>query len=141
MVAAVVVAAAVVASATSAGFSFSARIKSPPTVQRTGAPYFLTVIVTNRGGAIRPFCLDFGDDHNSWLFRMPGLSSWDSDTFCTALRARSRRNLTAVITPARTGNRKLSVTLGKATLYRTLHNAVITDDHALSWSDQFVIVS
>jgi hypothetical protein len=34
----------------------------------------------------------------------------------------------------------MSITLGVAKIYRTLHDAIIVDDHALYWESQFVIV-
>jgi hypothetical protein len=121
--------------------SFSARINAPPKIQQVGRIYFLSIRVNNRGAAIRPFCVDFSDDHNSWDIAMPGLSSWDSDTFCLGLPGHRVKTLTARLIAARTGARKMSILLGKAKIYRDIHNAVVVDDNALGWSSQFVIVS
>lgn len=116
------------------------RIIAPPKVQQVGRNYYLGIRVANRGRAIRPFCVDFTDDHNSWDIIMPGLSSWDSDTFCLGLPAHRTKTLVARIIPARPGARKMSITIGKAKLYREVHDAIVDDDNALTWSAQFVLV-
>jgi hypothetical protein len=122
------------------GDSFSATIRPPPKIQQAGGTYLLRIRVANRGGPIRPFCVDFTDDHNSWDIAMPGLSSWDSDTFCLGLPGHRRKTLVARLIAARVGARKLSILIGKGKVYRDIHRAVIVDDHALEWSGQFVIV-
>jgi hypothetical protein len=46
----------------------------------------------------------------------------------------------ARLVAAKVVQKKLSVTLGGATLYPNINNAVIDDEDALAWSDSFVIV-
>ena len=120
--------------------SYSASVKAPPKIQPVGRIYFLSLSVRNSGAAIQPFCIDFSDDHGSWDIAMPGLSSWDSDTFCTQLPAHRRKTFTARLIAARTGTHTMKILIGKAKLYRTLHDAIVVDDNALEWKEQFVLV-
>jgi hypothetical protein len=120
--------------------SYSASVNAPPKVQRVGRTYFMTLVVRNKGAAVQPFCIDFTDDHGSWDIAMPGLSSWDSDTFCTRLPAHRRKTFAARVIAARTGTHTMKILIGKAKLYSTLHDAIVVDDHALGWQEQFVLV-
>lgn len=118
--------------------ALSGRVLAPPEVQFAGRAYVVKVIVTSTR-AIRPFCLDFEDDNNSWKIRVPGLSVWDDDVFCMGLPATKRKEITAYLIPARPGQRKLEIGMGKAQLFRASRGAVL-DEKSLWWSDTFVIV-
>ncbi len=121
---------------------YTAYVDAPPKVQVAGQTYVLKVRVRNNGGTTRPFCIDFSDDKNSWAIEMPGLYSFNSDAWCAGtLAAGARKTLTAYLIPAKAGAHKLTITLGRAMVYRTTHRIVIDDDHALYWESQFVIVS
>ena len=120
---------------------YTASVNAPPKIQRAGGVYLMTIIVRNNGPAIRPFCVDFTDDHGSWDINMGGLSIWNSDTFCLALPGYSRKTLAARLIPARPGTRTLKVMIGKAKVYRDVRRAIIVDNNALSWQGQFVIIS
>jgi hypothetical protein len=141
--ASVIAALTVCATAPARSESYRASIIAPPRIQQAGTTYRLRVVVRNRGASVRPFCLDFTDDHNSWLIEMPGLVSYDSDTFCLrrTLAAGGRRTLTAYVIPAKAGAHVMKILIGKAQIFKQLHDAIITDNNALEWSQQFVIVS
>jgi hypothetical protein len=85
--------------------SYRASVIPPPKIQRAGHTYKLRVTVRNTGSAVHPFCLDFTDDHGSWSIEMPGLASYDSDTFCMrrVLGAGVRKTLTAYVIAAKSG--------------------------------------
>jgi hypothetical protein len=119
---------------------YSARISAPPLVERAGGAYSMGVTIRNGGTRIRNFCADFTDANNSWLFRpaAPLMRSYDSDTFCLTL-AHGTTTLRWVLIAANRGAHKLSVTLGHASIYKEINNAVITDSRALYWEDQIVI--
>jgi hypothetical protein len=120
--------------------SFTARVAAPPELQRVGHIYYVGISVRNTGPAIRTFCIDFSDDHNSWLIRMPGLRAYDSDTFCVGTLRHGRKTFLARIIPGKTGTKKMSITLGHAKIYSEINDAIITDKHALYWENQFVLV-
>ena len=72
---------------------------------------------------------------------MPGLTSYDSDTFCSdSLAVGAAQTFTASVTAAEPGQHKLSVTLGAAELFPAVNDANITDDNAMAWDGQFVII-
>ena len=123
--------------------SYRASVIPPPKIQRAGHTYKLRVTVRNTGSAVHPFCLDFTDDHGSWSIEMPGLASYDSDTFCMrrVLGAGVRKTLTAYVIAAKAGAHRMSILIGKAEIHKDSHRAFVTDSHALSWGSQFVIVS
>lgn len=119
---------------------YSARVLTPPKVQAIGARYTLKTIVRNQGPTTRPFCIDFTDDNNSWLIEMPGLYSFDSDAWCAGTLKRDQtKTLTAYIIPGKAGVHKMSITIGKAKVFRTTHRIVIDDDDGLYWEGQFVL--
>jgi hypothetical protein len=120
--------------------TFTARVSGLPEVQQVGRSYFFTITVRNRGAWIKNFCIDFEDDNNSWLIKMPGLNSRKDDTFCIKMLRGGTRKFTARLVPAKTGQHKLQVILGKATLFSATNAAVIDDPKALEWSEDFVIV-
>lgn len=131
----------VVPSAGAASSDYRAFVDAPPKVQVAGRTYLLKIDVRNLGGSAKPFCVDFDDDHNSWLIEMPGLSSWANDAFCVGtLRAHAHKVLRAMLTPAKPGAHTLKVYLGKAKVYRSIRHIVVDDDDGLYWSRQFVIV-
>jgi hypothetical protein len=128
-------------SATARTEGYKAYVSGAPRVQVAGRTYVMRIDVRNTGATVRPFCIDFGDDKNSWVIEMPGLSSWDSDGFCLGtFKARAHKVLRARVIAAKTGAHKMSVTLGKAKIYRSIHRFVIDDKNALYWEQQFVIV-
>jgi hypothetical protein len=112
-------------------------------IQQAGSTYKLRVIDRNTGSAVHPFCLDFTDDHNSRSIEMPGLASYDSDTFCMrrVLGAGVRKTLTAYVIAAKAGAHRMSILIGKGEIHKYSHRAFVTDSHALSWGSQFVIIS
>ena len=71
---------------------------------------------------------------------MPGLNSQKYDTFCMKVLRGGTRKFAARLVPAKTGQHKLKVILGKATLFSATNAAVIDDAKALEWSEDFVIV-
>jgi hypothetical protein len=83
------------------------------------------------------------DDHNSRSIEMPGLASYDSDTFCMrrVLGAGVRKTLTAYVIAAKAGAHRMSILIGKGEIHKYSHRAFVTDSHALSWGSQFVIIS
>ena len=103
----------------------TARITAPPTVQIIGLAYTLKVHVRNTGPWVKNLCLDFTDDNNSWLTRMPGLRAYDSDTFCVRFLKKGRRSFRATVIPGKAGVHKMSVTIGKATIFPTVNDAII----------------
>jgi hypothetical protein len=134
---------AVLVTASGAGASetsFSARVAAPPEIQRVFHSYYVGISVRNTGSAIRTLCIDFSDDHNSWLIRMRGLRAYDSDTFCVGTLTHGRRAFLARIVPGKAGTKKMSITLGHAKIYSEVNDAIISDKHALYWEDQFVLV-
>lgn len=133
-----VVAALASSGAAAAPTALSGRVLAPPEVQLAGRTYVVKVIVSSTR-PIRPFCLDFEDDNNSWKIRVPGLSVWDDDVFCTGLAPTRRKVFTAYLIAARPGQRTLEIGMGKATLFRASRGAVL-DAKSLWWSGTFVIV-
>lgn len=124
----------------SGDINFQALVSGLPKVQVAGGVYEMQIRVTNSGSEISPFCIDFTDDNGAWVTEMPGLTSYDSDTFCSdSLVAGAARTFTANLTAAEPGSHKLSVTFGKAELFPKLNNATITGN-TMYWSNQFVIV-
>jgi hypothetical protein len=113
----------------------------PPKIQQAGATYRLRTRVTNLGGTFKPLCVDFTDDKNSWLIEAPGLRSFDSDAFCagTLLRGQAK-TLTFFVIAAKQGAHRMTVTIGKASVFRELNDIVIDDPNALVWEGNFVIV-
>jgi hypothetical protein len=107
-------------------------------VQRAGSAYTLVVTVRNSGRPIKNFCADFTDDNNSWIFRQVGMRAYDSDAFCKTLPS-GTSSLKWVVIAANRGGHKMSITLGRATIYRNINNVVVDDDNALYWEDEFVI--
>jgi hypothetical protein len=142
LLAAVSAAFMLVGGAEAATSGFTARVGGLPEVQRVGLSYRFAVTVQNNGGALRNFCLDFSDDHNSWLIKSLSVYTrdWDSDTFCVKSLRRGTSTFAFKMIPAKQGNHKLSVVIGTAKLYPTVNNAVITDDNALEWHSNFVLV-
>jgi hypothetical protein len=119
----------------------TASIITPPTVQHAGLRYFLTITVRTRAQAVRPFCIDFDDDHNSWLFQFRASHVYKKDVYCfKGLRAHYRKSFRIGLIPARTGQHKLGITIGRAEFFPTINEAVMKPG-SLSWSDNFVIVS
>lgn len=119
---------------------FSGRINPPPAVQNAGQTYRVGITVRTGSTKFSHFCIDFEDDHNSWVTRMPGLRAYDDDVFCFGkLRAHVTKKFSAFITAAKTGAHKLEVGLGQAHIYKSINDAVL-DEHSLWWNDQFVIV-
>jgi hypothetical protein len=119
----------------------SARIKPPPEVQIAGLSYTVVITVRTRATAIPQLCIDFEDDNDSWLVRMPGLRAYDDDVFCFGrLRAHVRKKqFVARIIPAREGQRHLEIGIGNARLFPALGNAVLRPG-SLWWSSDFVII-
>ena len=132
---------ATAASGSAVSTGYRAFVSAPPRVQATGRTYVLTIRLRNTGRTVRPFCVDFTDDNNSWLIEMPRLYSFNSDAWCVGtLRAGASKTLRALVTAAKPGNKKMSITLGKAKVFRATHRIVINDDDALYWEQRFVIV-
>jgi hypothetical protein len=71
---------------------------------------------------------------------MPGLNSRQDDTFCVKVLRGGTRKFTARLVPAKTGQHKLQVILGKATVFPATNAAAIDDPKALEWSQNFVII-
>jgi hypothetical protein len=139
----VIVSAALVtaASGSAVATGYTAFVSAPPKVQTAGRSYLLTIRVRNTGRTVRPFCVDFTDDKNSWLIEMPRLYSFNSDAWCVGtLKAGVRKTLRALVTAAKPGSKKMSITLGKAQVFRATHRIIINDDNALYWERRFVIV-
>lgn len=136
-VAVVLVSAAASSAATAA---FTARVSGLPEVQGVGRSYFLTITVRNQGAWVKNFCIDFEDDNNSWLIKMPGLNARKDDVFCVSVLRGGTRKFTARLVAARTGQHTLQVILGKATFFSATNAAVIDDKNALEWSESFVLV-
>jgi len=136
----VLVALVVAGSGYAAISAFTARVSGLPEVQGVGRSYLFTITVKNQGAWIKNFCIDFEDDNNSWLIKMPGLRAYDDDTYCVRVLRGGSKQFVARLVPARTGQHKLTVYLGKATLIPATNGAVIDDKNALEWSDSFVIV-
>jgi hypothetical protein len=76
------------------------------------------------------------------LIDVPGLTSYDSYTFCldAPLSAGSTRTLAAQVTAAKAGSHKMTIDFGEADIHPASNDAIITDDHAREWNGQFVIV-
>jgi hypothetical protein len=130
-----------VASANARTEGYRASVSGLPQVQGAGRTYLMRIDVRNVGRTVRPFCVDFTDDNGSWLIKMPALSSWDSDAFCLGtLRAGAHKVVRAYVTAAKTGSHTMSVTLGVAKVYRSLHRIMIDDKRALYWEQEFAIV-
>ena len=110
-------------------------------MQQAGETYRLRARLTNRGGTFKPLCVDFTDDNNSWLIEAPAYRDYDSDTFCagTLLRGQTRMLIFLVIA-AKQGAHRMSLTIGKGTIYASLNDVLINDSGALSWDGNFVIV-
>jgi hypothetical protein len=117
-------------------------ITIPPKVQAAGKTYRLRVRVINRGATFKPLCVDFTDDNDSWLIETPmRLVKFDSDTFCAGtFKRRQTKTLTFFVIAARTGAHRMSLTIGKATVFRSLNDAIIDDPGALVWEGNFVII-
>lgn len=139
----IILAAALVAfsvdSASASAKGLSATVNGPPEVQRVGNSYLVTINVRRTGGWIAKFCFDFGDDNNSWKVVMPGLRAYDGDAFCFGTLRSRKKQFVARIIAAKTGQKKLEVCLGHATIYKEANNVVL-DDNQLCWSDSFVLV-
>jgi hypothetical protein len=116
-------------------------ITIPPKVQSAGSTYRLRVRVTNLSATFTPLCVDFTDDNNSWLIEAPGLRAFDSDTFCagTLLRGQTK-TLTFFVIAAKQGAHRMTITIGKAKIFRSVNDAIIDDPDALFWESNFVIV-
>jgi hypothetical protein len=122
---------------------FTARISAPPQVQRVGNGYLVTVTIKHSAW-IPKFCINFGDDNNSWKIILPGLQPYNNDAFCMiawggTLRRKSNQ-FTARIIAAKQGQKKLEICLGHAQTIDKGTNNVILDDNSLCWSDSFVLV-
>jgi hypothetical protein len=128
------------AAVSAAPAAFTARISGLPEVQIVGRSYLVTLTIRNQGPWIKNFCIDFEDDNNSWLVKMPGLNARKDDVFCMKVLRGGVRKFTARLVPARTGQHTLQVILGKATLFSATNAAVITDKNALEWSADFVLI-
>jgi hypothetical protein len=119
----------------------SARVKPPPEVQITGLSYLVTITVRTRATAIPRLCIDFEDDNNSWLVRMPGLKEYDDDVFCfgrLAAHVRKKQFIARII-PAKEGQHRLQIGIGNAQIFPALHDALLRPG-SLWWSGQFVII-
>ena len=110
-------------------------------IQYAGRTYSLRIRVTNLGATMKPLSVDFTDDKNSWLIEAPALRSFDSDAFCagTLLRGQTK-TLSFFVTAAKAGAHRMTVTIGKAHVFRELNDIVIDDPSALFWEGNFVIV-
>ena len=122
---------------------FSARVIAPPQIQRVGNVYRVTVTIKHNAW-IPKFCIDFGDDNNSWKIILPGLQEYNSDVYCLiawggTLRTKSNQ-FTARIIPAKSGQKKLEICLGHAQTIDKGTNNVILDENSLCWSDTFVLI-
>ena len=118
---------------------FSASVGAPPEVQRVGRGYFVVINVRRIARPIRRFCIDFEDSGNAWLIRMPGLRAYDDDVFCYGTLRPPRKQFVARIIPAKTGQKKLEIGVGSATIYAAANNAVL-GERSLWWSGNFVLV-
>jgi hypothetical protein len=107
---------------------FSARVNTIafPEVQRRGRSYYVGVQVKKQRGAIRHFCIDFEDDNNSWLVRMPKLRAYDDDVFCvgTLGAAVRKRTFVARLVAAKSGSHTLKVGIGSAKIFRVVNDAI-----------------
>jgi hypothetical protein len=122
---------------------FTAQISPPPQVQRVGNDYLVTVTIKHSAW-IPKFCIDYGDDNNSWKIILRGLQPYNNDVFCLiawggTLRRKSNQ-FTARIIAAKQGQKKLEICLGHADTIDKGTNNVILDDKSLCWSDSFVLV-
>lgn len=115
--------------------------KIPPTVQRAGQAYAISIRVRTGARPVKKLCLDFEDGDGSWLIRVPGLRAYDDDVFCFGRLARGvkAKTFVAFIVAAKPGSHKLGVGIGNATVYPTVNNAVLDAD-SLWWERDFVIV-
>jgi hypothetical protein len=121
---------------------FTARVNPPPQVQRVGDSYLVTVFIKHSAW-IPKFCIDFGDDNNSWKIILPGLKPYNDDVFCLiawggTLRRKSNQ-FTARIIAAKQGQKKLEICLGHADTIDKGTNNVILDSISRCWSDTFVL--
>lgn len=117
----------------------TARVSGLPLVQSVGQTYFMTITVRTRAKAVRPFCIDFDDDHNSWLFQLPAPHEYKKDVFCwKGLRPRYRASFLVGVVPARSGQHRLQIAVGRAEFFPSINTAVLNAD-SLVWSRNFVI--
>jgi hypothetical protein len=117
----------------------SATVSALPLVQHVGKTYFVTITVRTTAHAVRPFCIDFDDDHNSWLFQFPAPHEYKKDVYCwKGLRAHYRKQFLVGLIPARTGQHKLGIGIGSAQFFPTINTAVL-NENSLYWSRGFVI--
>jgi len=120
---------------------FSARLSPPPEVQTAGQSYMIGIVVNTNSNSFSHFCIDFEDDHNSWVVKMPGLRAYDDDVFCFGrLRAHVKKGFYARLIAAKTGAHTLRIGLGQATIYPTTNDAIL-DESSRWWSGQFVITA
>jgi hypothetical protein len=116
---------------------FTATIKGVPQIQVVGMEYVAEIRVKNKGAAIENFCFDF-DDNGAWVIQMVGMEALANDTFCKTLEERKEASVfRAVLLPGEAGTQTLEVLLGKGDI--TAGEAFITDEYALSWSQEVVI--
>ncbi len=89
--------------------------------------------VTNNGKWIRFFCLDFNDDKNSWLIEgPPKMTSYPkSDGFCVKVLKGGTKSFRFTLTPAKSGQHRLEVILGKGHL-KEVGKVLVDDNDALS---------
>jgi hypothetical protein len=118
----------------------SAKVSSLPLVQHVGQTYFVTITVRTRAHAVRPFCIDFDDDRNSWLFQFPAPHEYKKDVYCwKGFRAYYSKRFLVGLVPARTGQHKLGIGIGSAEFFPTINTAVL-NENSLYWSRGFVVV-
>lgn len=128
----------IVPASAQASLRFTARISPPPEVQHVGGSYLMLVTVRNTGPWVAHFCIDFDDSNNSWKIVMPALKAYDSDTFCYGTLRGGKKQFVARIIAAKSGEKKLGVCVGHATLFPAVNDAIL-EDQELCWSDSFVI--
>ena len=116
---------------------FTATIEGVPQIQLVGMEYIAEIRVKNKGAAIENFCFDF-DDKGAWVIQMGGMEALANDTFCTTLEKRKKASVfRAVLLAGEAGTQTLEVLLGKGEVAGG--EAFITDENALSWSQEVVI--
>jgi hypothetical protein len=120
--------------------TFTASVNPPPTRQLRGEEYILTIDVNNKGKQIQDFCIDF-DEKGVWLIEMSSLvfTKYADDVFCTNLDPGSQ-TFKAGLTPGETGTHTLKLLLGEADIHKDSNKAFVTDDAALGWEGEFLIV-
>jgi hypothetical protein len=116
-----------------------ASVTGPPEVQRVGNSYIVFINIRNSGGWVPKFCIDFGDDNNSWKIVMPGLKSYNNDVFCYGTLRDHKKQFVARIIPAKTGEKTLEICMGRAQSIYTATNDAILEDNQLCWSASFVL--